>query len=56
MLARIWQARIQWGQADRLRHPDEEPNELVADYHDWMPLTLAHDKVGTWLDLSIPTR
>ncbi len=30
----------------------EEPNELVASYHDRMPLALADDKVALWLDLS----
>ena len=30
----------------------EEPNDLVASYHDRMPLALADDKVALWLDLS----
>jgi SOS response associated peptidase (SRAP) len=30
----------------------DEPNELVADYHDRMPLALADDKIISWLDLS----
>jgi hypothetical protein len=30
----------------------DEPNEVVASYHDRMPLALADDKVATWLDLS----
>jgi putative SOS response-associated peptidase YedK len=29
----------------------DEPNELVASYHDRMPLALADDKVELWLDL-----
>ena len=31
----------------------DEPNELVARYHDRMPLALADDKVGIWLDLAV---
>jgi putative SOS response-associated peptidase YedK len=30
----------------------DEPNELVASYHDRMPLSLADDKVDVWLDLA----
>src|SRR4051812_27941562 len=30
----------------------DEPNELVAPYHDRMPLALADDKVRDWLDLA----
>jgi putative SOS response-associated peptidase YedK len=30
----------------------DEPNELVADYHDRMPLALADDKINAWLGLS----
>lgn len=30
----------------------DEPNELVAAYHDRMPLALADDKVVRWLELS----
>src|SRR3954467_5666475 len=30
----------------------DEPNELVAPYHDRMPLALADDKVDVWLDLT----
>jgi len=30
--------------------PSDEPNELVASYHDRMPLALADDKVELWLD------
>src|SRR4051812_4931348 len=32
----------------------DEPNELVAPYHDRMPLALADDKVDTWLELARP--
>ncbi|HEX3448353.1 MAG TPA: SOS response-associated peptidase family protein, partial [Isosphaeraceae bacterium] len=31
----------------------DEPNELVAPYHDRMPLALADDKVATWIDLAV---
>jgi putative SOS response-associated peptidase YedK len=31
----------------------DEPNELVTPYHDRMPLALADDKVGTWIDLAV---
>ena len=30
----------------------DEPNELIAPYHDRMPLALADDMVPVWLDLS----
>jgi putative SOS response-associated peptidase YedK len=30
----------------------DEPNELVVDYHDRMPLALADDRIEAWLDLS----
>src|SRR6185295_6922255 len=30
----------------------DEPNELVASYHNRMPLALADDKMEPWLDLS----
>ncbi len=30
----------------------DEPNELVASYHDRMPLALADDQIDKWLDLS----
>ena len=31
----------------------DEPNELVAPYHDRMPLALADDKLRFWLDLAV---
>lgn len=31
----------------------DEPNELIAPYHDRMPMALADDMVEKWLDLSI---
>jgi putative SOS response-associated peptidase YedK len=43
---------IQRRQANCLRYLTDEPNELVASYHDRMPLALADDKVAAWLDLS----
>jgi putative SOS response-associated peptidase YedK len=30
----------------------EDPNDLIAPYHDRMPLALAENKVLTWLDLA----
>jgi putative SOS response-associated peptidase YedK len=30
----------------------DEPNELVASYHDRMPLALADDKIDSWLGLA----
>jgi putative SOS response-associated peptidase YedK len=31
----------------------DEPNSLIAPYHDRMPLALADDMVAAWLDLSL---
>lgn len=53
MLAGIWEESEYKGD----RRPafailTEEPNELIAPYHDRMPLALADDQVDRWLDLS----
>jgi putative SOS response-associated peptidase YedK len=48
MLAGIWEiaARVAFAILT------DEPNQLVASYHDRMPLALAEDKIEPWLDLS----
>jgi putative SOS response-associated peptidase YedK len=53
MLAGIWQEAEYKGDR-RLAFAilTDEPNELVASYHDRMPLALADDKVAGWLDLT----
>jgi putative SOS response-associated peptidase YedK len=53
MLAGIWQESEYKGDR-RIAFAilTDEPNELVADYHDRMPLALADDKIISWLDLS----
>jgi putative SOS response-associated peptidase YedK len=53
MLAGIWQ-EAEYKGARRIAFAilTDEPNELVASYHDRMPLALADDKVVAWLDLS----
>jgi putative SOS response-associated peptidase YedK len=56
MLAGIWQdAEYKGDKRPAVAILTEEPNELVAPYHDRMPLTLADDKVARWLDLSNET-
>jgi putative SOS response-associated peptidase YedK len=53
MLAGIWQeAEYKCDKRAAFAILTEEPNELVASYHDRMPLALADDKVALWLDLS----
>ena len=53
MLAGIWQeAEYKSDKRAAFAILTEEPNELVASYHDRMPLALADDKVALWLDLS----
>jgi putative SOS response-associated peptidase YedK len=53
MLAGIWQiAEYKGDQRTAFAILTGEPNELVASYHDRMPLALADDKVATWLDLA----
>ena len=53
MLAGIWQeAEYKGDKRAAFAILTEEPNELVASYHDRMPLALADDKVPLWLDLS----
>jgi putative SOS response-associated peptidase YedK len=53
MLAGIWQeAEYKGDKRIAFAVLTEEPNELVAPYHDRMPLALSEDKVALWLDLS----
>ena len=53
MLAGIWQeAEYKGDKRAAFAILTEEPNELVASYHDRMPLALADDRVALWLDLS----
>jgi putative SOS response-associated peptidase YedK len=53
MLAGIWeQAEYKGDTRIAFAILTEERNELVAPYHDRMPLVLADDKVALWLDLS----
>jgi putative SOS response-associated peptidase YedK len=53
MLAGIWQeAEYKGDKRIAFAILTDEPNELVAPYHDRMPLALADDKVAAWLDLS----
>jgi putative SOS response-associated peptidase YedK len=53
MLAGIWEeAEYKGDKRTAFAILTEEPNELVASYHDRMPLALADDKVALWLDLS----
>jgi putative SOS response-associated peptidase YedK len=56
MLAGIWQiAEYKGDKRTAFAILTDEPNELVAPYHDRMPLALADDKVATWLDLANET-
>jgi putative SOS response-associated peptidase YedK len=53
MLAGIWEeAEYKGDKRIAFAILTEEPNELVASYHDRMPLVLGDDKVAHWLDLS----
>jgi len=53
MLAGIWEeAEYKGDKRVAFAILTEEPNDLVATYHDRMPLALADDKVALWLDLS----
>jgi putative SOS response-associated peptidase YedK len=53
MLAGIWEeAEYKGDKRIAFAILTEEPNDLVASYHDRMPLALADDKVALWLDLS----
>jgi len=52
MLAGIWEeAEYKGDRRIAFAILTEEPNGLVAPYHDRMPLALADDKVALWLDL-----
>jgi putative SOS response-associated peptidase YedK len=54
MLAGIWEiAEYKGDSRVAFAILTDEPNELVAPYHDRMPLALAEDNVDAWLDLSI---
>jgi putative SOS response-associated peptidase YedK len=57
MLAGIWQESEYKGDK-RIAFAilTDEPNELVADYHDRMPLALADDKILSWLDCPMRIR
>jgi putative SOS response-associated peptidase YedK len=53
MLAAIWQeAEYKGDRRIAFAILTNEPNELVAFYHDRMPLVLADGKVTVWLDFS----
>ncbi len=53
MLAGIWEiAEYKGDSRVAFAILTDEPNELVASYHDRMPLALADDKVAAWLDVS----
>jgi putative SOS response-associated peptidase YedK len=53
MLAGIWEeAEYKGDRRIAFAILTEEPNALVAPYHDRMPLALADDKVALWLDLA----
>jgi putative SOS response-associated peptidase YedK len=53
MLAGIWEeAEYKGDKRPAFAILTDEPNELVASYHDRMPLALADEKVALWLDLS----
>jgi putative SOS response-associated peptidase YedK len=53
MLAGIWEiAEYKGDSRVAFAILTDEPNELVASYHDRMPLSLADDKVAVWLDLA----
>jgi putative SOS response-associated peptidase YedK len=57
MLAGIWEeAEYKGDRRIAFAILTEEPNELVAPYHDRMPLALADDMVTLWLDLGQTTR
>lgn len=53
MLAGIWQeAEYKGDRRIAFAILTDEPNDLVASYHDRMPLALADDRVAEWLDLN----
>jgi putative SOS response-associated peptidase YedK len=53
MLAGIWEeAEYKGDRRIAFAILTEEPNELVAPYHDRMPLALADHKAAQWLDLA----
>ena len=53
MLAGIWEiAEYKGDSRVAFAILTDEPIELVASYHDRMPLALADEKVDAWLDLA----
>jgi putative SOS response-associated peptidase YedK len=51
MLAGIWEeAEYKGDRRIAFAILTDEPKELVASYHDRMPLALAEDRVADWLD------
>jgi putative SOS response-associated peptidase YedK len=53
MLAGIWdQSEYKGDRRVAFAILTDEPNALIAPYHDRMPLALADDQVAAWLDLS----
>jgi putative SOS response-associated peptidase YedK len=52
MLAGIWEeAEYKGDKRIVFANLTEAPNELVASYHDRMPLAVADDKVAVWRDV-----
>lgn len=55
MLAGIWdEAEYKGDRRTAFAILTDEPNGLIAPYHDRMPFTLADDAVAAWLELSRP--
>ena len=55
MMAAIWQEADYKGDTrPAFAILTDEPNELVAAYHDRMPMALADDAIDAWLDLAAP--
>jgi putative SOS response-associated peptidase YedK len=56
MLAGLWEeAEYKGDRRIAFAILTEEPNDLVAPYHDRMPLALADDNIALWLDLAQAT-
>ena len=55
MLAGIWdEAEHKGDRRPAFAILTDEPNALIAPYHDRMPVAIADDMVAAWLDLSQP--
>ena len=55
MLAGIWdEAEYKGDRRPAFAILTDEPNALIAPYHDRMPVALADDQLDAWLDLSQP--